>query len=291
MLAIPAQIAGCKNIILCSPPTYEGTIHPVILATAYICGITHVYQVGGAQAIAAMAIGTKSVPKVSKIFGPGNQFVTAAKQKAQQYGAAIDMPAGPSEVLVYADDTSIPAFVAADLLSQAEHGIDSQVVLVTTQESVVYRVNVELAKQLNELPRKNIAQSALLNSHAVVFQNPTDAFDFINDYAPEHLILASDDGEELANKIINAGSVFIGNFCPESVGDYASGTNHTLPTYGWAKSYSGVNLDAFMKKITYQSLTREGILKLGPAVIAMAEAEALQGHANAIKVRLNSIPE
>lgn len=286
MLALPAQIAGCKEVVLCSPPTHEGKIHPVILATAHICGITEIMQVGGSQAIAAMAIGTASIKKVAKIFGPGNQYVTAAKEKAISYGVAIDMPAGPSEVLVYADETCNPSFVAIDLLSQAEHGIDSQVVCVTTTDVLADQIANEIEELVADLPRKDIIVQALKNSCIIIESEVDKAFKFINDYAPEHLIIASESASDLASKIVNAGSVFLGNFCPESVGDYASGTNHTLPTYGWAKSYSGVNVDSFTRKITFQSATPEGLVSLGKLVIPMAEAEHLQAHANAVKIRL-----
>ena len=289
MLAIPAKIAGVKKIVLCSPPTCNGAIHPTILATARICGIDQIFQVGGAQAIAAMAVGTSSIPKVSKIFGPGNQYVTAAKENAQKYGVAIDMPAGPSEVLVYADDTCIPAYVAADLLSQAEHGIDSQVVAVVTNQVIADAINEAVIDQLEGLPRKDIAIKALENSHIIIEPNRSKAFEYINVYGPEHFIIASDHAEDLSELTINAGSVFLGNLCPEAVGDYASGTNHTLPTYGWAKSYSGVNIDTFMRKITFQKLTKEGMSNLGPIVVKMAEAEQLQGHANAVKMRLKDL--
>ena len=286
MLAIPAMIAGCKEIVLCSPPTFNGAIHPAILATAYMCGITEVYQIGGSQAVAAMALGTESIKKVAKIFGPGNQYVTAAKEKAQKYGVAMDMPAGPSEVLVYADATCVPAYVAADLLSQAEHGVDSQVVCVVSNAEIATQINLAIADQIEELPRKNLAAKALENSLIIVEEDVDRAFAYINAYAPEHFIIASDNAENLAERVINAGSVFMGNYCPESVGDYASGTNHTLPTYGWASSYSGVNVDAFLRKVTFQSVTREGLVDLGKVVIIMAEAEQLQAHANAVKIRL-----
>jgi histidinol dehydrogenase len=289
MLAIPAKIAGVAEIILCSPPTYQGGIHPVILATAKICGIDHICQVGGAQAIAAMATGTKSVPRVTKIFGPGNQYVTAAKEYAQQFGVAIDMPAGPSEVLVYADDTCNPEYVAADLLSQAEHGTDSQVVAVVQTIEIAEKIYEALTFQNDALPRKEIAVKALENSHIIVEPNVEKAFEYINAYAPEHFIIASENADALADRTVNAGSVFLGNYCPEAAGDYASGTNHTLPTYGWAKSYSGVNIDTFMRKITFQKITREGIKNVGPVVVKMAEAEQLQAHANAVKIRIKDV--
>jgi len=287
MLGIPANLAGCEEIILCSPPNKEGAIHPAILYTADLIGIDKIVKAGGAQAIAAMTHGTESVSKVDKIFGPGNQYVTAAKQLATKKGVAIDMPAGPSEVLVYADDQAIPEFVAADLLSQAEHGVDSQVVLVAGSEKVAKKTLKELDQQLAKLPRKDIAHKALENSVAVVMPNPDKAIDLINDYAPEHLIIAVKNEDEVADRIHNAGSVFIGNFTPESAGDYASGTNHTLPTYGFAKNYSGVSLDSFVKKITYQKITEEGLKNLGPTVEVMAANELLQAHKNAVSIRLN----
>lgn len=289
MLAIPAQIAGCGQIILCTPPDKLGKIHPAILYTALLCGIKEIRLVGGAQAVAAMTFGTKEIPAVAKIFGPGNQYVTAAKQLAQNYGVAIDMPAGPSEVLVFGDETSVPAFMAADLLAQAEHGSDSQVMLVLSDVKKVEETMVEIEKQIQDLPRKSMAQQALSHSKAVVLSDRKRAFDFINLYAPEHLIIASDKAEEYVSFIQNAGSVFLGNYCPESAGDYASGTNHTLPTNGWARSYSGVNLDSFFKKISFQSITKEGIGLLGKTIITMAEGEQLQAHANAVKVRLEKV--
>ena len=291
MLGIPANLAGCEEIILCTPPNKEGAIHPAILYTADLIGIDKIVKAGGAQAIAAMTYGTESVTKVDKIFGPGNQYVTAAKQLATKKGVAIDMPAGPSEVLVYADETSIPEFVAADLLSQAEHGIDSQVILVAASEKVAKKTLKELDQQLAKLPRKEIVQKALDNSVIVVMSNPDKAIDLINDYAPEHLIIAVKNEEDVVNRIYNAGSVFIGNFTPESAGDYASGTNHTLPTYGFAKNYSGVSLDSFVKKITYQKITEEGIQNLGPTVEIMAENEMLQAHKNAVSIRLNYLKD
>jgi len=290
MLGIPAKIAGCKNIILCTPPNNEkGEIHPAIIYAASLVGVTHIYTLGGVQAIAAMAFGTTTVPKVQKIFGPGNQYVTAAKQLVQQNGVAIDMPAGPSEVCVWADDFSIPSFVAADLLSQAEHGVDSQVLLVASNEKVVANVQVALNDQLAVLPRKDLATKALENSKAIILENPNDALDLINQYAPEHLILSIENAETIADKIINAGSVFIGNYSPESVGDYASGTNHTLPTNGYASVYSGVSVDSFVKKITFQHLTERGLANIGTAVMEMASAENLDAHANAVLVRLKDI--
>ena len=289
MLGVPAQLAGCKEIVLCTPTNREGEIHPAILYTAQLIGITKIIKVGGAQAIAALTFGTESVPQVDKIFGPGNQYVTAAKQMATKFGLAIDMPAGPSEVLVYADETAIPAFVAADLLSQAEHGVDSQVVLVSPSEEFAKKVLAEIEIQLESLPRKDIASKALSNSCAVILEDQAAAIALINDYAPEHLILAVAKEEEVLSQIYNAGSVFIGNFTPEAAGDYASGTNHTLPTYGYARNYSGVSLDSFVKKITYQKITPKGLQALGPAVEIMAENEQLQAHKNAVTLRLNSL--
>ena len=291
MLGVPANLAGCEEIILCSPPNKEGAIHPAILYTADLIGIDKIVKAGGAQAIAALTYGTESTPKVDKIFGPGNQYVTAAKQLATKKGVAIDMPAGPSEVLVYADESAVPQFVAADLLSQAEHGVDSQVVLVASSEKVAKKTLKELDQQLAKLPRKEIAQKALENSVAVVMPNPDKAIDLINDYAPEHLIISVKDEEEVVDRIHNAGSVFIGNFTPESAGDYASGTNHTLPTYGFAKNYSGVSLDSFVKKITYQKITEEGIRNIGPTVEVMAHNELLQAHKNAVSIRLNYLKD
>lgn len=289
MLGIPAKMAGCKEIILCTPPNEKGEVHPAILYAASLVGVTGIYAVGGVQAIAGMAFGSESIPKVNKIFGPGNQFVTAAKQMIQQAGVAIDMPAGPSEVLVWADENAIPSFVAADLLSQAEHGPDSQVVLIANQESVVAAVQQEIEIQLKDLPRSDFASKALSNSKAIIFNKQEQAIDFINAYAPEHLILAIDNALKLADKIINAGSVFIGNYTPESVGDYASGTNHTLPTNGYAKAYNGVSLDSFVKKITFQQLTERGLMNIASTVIEMANAEGLQAHSNAVLVRTNWI--
>ena len=291
MLGVPAKLAGCKEIVLCTPPNREGKIHPAILYTADRIGITKIVKVGGAQAVAALTFGTASVPKVDKIFGPGNQYVTAAKQLATKYGVAIDMPAGPSEVLVYADESAVPAFVASDLLSQAEHGVDSQVVLVTPSEKFAKKVLKEINTQLEELSRKDIAFKALQNSTAVVMEDPESAINLINDYAPEHLIIAVENEEETVNAIYNAGSVFIGNYTPESAGDYASGTNHTLPTYGYARNYSGVSLDSFVKKMTYQKITPEGLKLLGPAVEIMAANEQLDAHKNAVTVRLNYLKE
>ncbi|SIN71772.1 histidinol dehydrogenase [Algoriphagus halophilus] len=287
MLGVPAVIAGCKEIVLCTPPDRHGEIHPAILYTADLIGITKIIKAGGAQAVAAMTFGTHTVPKVDKIFGPGNQYVTAAKQLATKYGVAIDMPAGPSEVLVYADKTAVPSFVAADLLSQAEHGVDSQVVLVTSSEKFAYKVLKEIEVQVEELPRKDIALKALKNSRAVILKDQSAALDLINEYAPEHLIISVANEEEVVDAIYNAGSIFIGNFTPESAGDYASGTNHTLPTYGFARNYSGVSLDSFIKKMTYQKITEEGLKKLGPTIEVMAENELLDAHKNAVSIRLN----
>lgn len=287
MLGIPAKLAGCKEIILCSPPNKEGKLHPAILFAAQLVGVTKIFKVGGVQAIAAMAYGTETIPQVSKIFGPGNQYVTCAKQMVQQSGIAIDMPAGPSEVCVMADETANAAFIAADLLSQAEHGADSQVLLVTNSRLLVSQVEEELNKQLEQLPRKNFAAKALQNSKAIVVKNMEEAIDLVNEYAAEHLIISCADSEKIAERIINAGSVFLGNYSPESVGDYASGTNHTLPTNGYAKAYSGVSIDSFVKKITYQKLTQQGLQGIAKTVKLMAEAEGLEAHANAVRIRLN----
>lgn len=291
MLGVPAKIAGCKEIVLCTPPNREGKVHPAILFTAQLIGIHKIVKVGGAQAVAAMTFGTASVPQVDKIFGPGNQFVTAAKQLATKYGVAIDMPAGPSEVLVYADESAVPSFVAADLLSQAEHGVDSQVVLVTHTEKFAKKVLKEINKQLEKLSRRDIAKKALNNSVAVVLQDEDEAIALINEYAPEHLIISVQKEEETVDAIVNAGSIFIGNYTPESAGDYASGTNHTLPTYGYARNYSGVSLDSFVKKITYQKISPEGLKNLGPTVEIMAENELLDAHKNAVTIRLNYLKE
>ena len=290
MLGIPAKIAGCKEMVVCTPPRKDGSVDAAILYVAQKLGLKQIYTVGGAQAVAAMASGTESIPKVDKIFGPGNQYVTMAKQLVQQQGLAIDMPAGPSEVLVIADDTCEPSFVAADLLSQAEHGPDSQVVLVFVgSEQVLGEILKELESQLNQLPRKDIAQKALENSSAIVLNSSQEAMDFSNEYAPEHLILATQNADELAEKVINAGSVFIGNYSCESAGDYASGTNHTLPTNGYAKSYSGVSLDSFLKKVTFQKLSAEGIQNIGPSIETMAAAEQLDAHRNAVSIRLKKL--
>ncbi len=288
MLGIPATLAECGEIILCSPPGANGQIHPAIVYAASMAGITKMYKCGGAQAVAAMAYGTQSVPAVNKIFGPGNQFVTKAKQLVNQDGIAIDLPAGPSEVLVIADAAANPSFVAADLLSQAEHGKDSQVVLVATAEKLVADVKHEINKQLTTLPRKAIAEECLTNSLAITFDDRAELLAFVNEYAPEHLIINTSDADKLSESIRNAGSVFIGGWSPEAAGDYASGTNHTLPTNGFAKSQGGVSLESFMKYITFQKLTREGLQNLGPHVARMAEAEELTGHQRAIEIRLNN---
>ena len=286
MLAIPAQIAECKEIILCTPPDKKGKINPAILFAAQLCGITKVYKVGGVQAIASMTFGTESIPKVFKIFGPGNQYVTMGKQMAQQYGVAIDMPAGPSEVLVIADETADPEFVAADLLSQAEHGPDSQVILITTDEKLSKQVNKAITSQLQLLPRKVVAERSLKNSKLVIINNIEEAIELSDLYAPEHLIIICKNANEVAQQVSTAGSVFIGNYSPESAGDYGSGTNHTLPTNGYAAMYSGVSLDSFVKKITYQELTKEGLENIGQTVMTMAAAEGLDAHKNAISIRL-----
>ncbi|MDC1161831.1 histidinol dehydrogenase [Tenacibaculum sp.] len=289
MLAVPAKIAGCKEIILCSPPDKKGNINPAILYAANLCGVTKIYKIGGIQAIAAYTFGTETVSKVSKIFGPGNQYVTVAKQLSTKHGTAIDMPAGPSELLVVADETSNPSFVASDLLSQAEHGVDSQVILVSTSKETIEKTAVEIEKQLNELPRKDIAAKALENSKLILVENEKQALAFINEYGPEHFIISTKNDEFYVENIANAGSVFIGKYTPESAGDYASGTNHTLPTNGFSKSYSGVNLDSFTKSITFQKITEEGIQTIGNAIELMAEAEGLQAHKNAVTLRLNSL--
>ncbi|MGB5647987.1 MAG: histidinol dehydrogenase [Muriicola sp.] len=291
MLAIPAQLAGCKEIILCSPPDSNGELPPVILYTARLCGITKVFKVGGIQAIAALTFGTKSISKVYKIFGPGNQYVTVAKQLATKYGVAIDMPAGPSELLVVADDTAEPSFVASDLLSQAEHGTDSQVILVSTSKEMLTAVEKEVEHQLQQLPRKEIAKQAIANSKLIFVPTDTDAVELINEYGPEHYIVCVKNTQFYLDNTANAGSVFIGNYTPESAGDYASGTNHTLPTNGYAKQYSGVNLDSFMKSITFQKISEKGMLLLGETIEIMAEAEGLQAHKNAVTLRLEKLKE
>ena len=291
MLAIPAKLAGCRETILCSPPDTNGKINSATLYAAKICGATKVFKIGGAQAVGALGFGTKQVPKVDKIFGPGNQYVTEAKQQITKFGVGVDMPAGPSEVAVLADESSIPAFVAADLLSQAEHGVDSQVLLVTTSEKVIAETFLQLEKQLEVLPRKAIAAKALENSKAILVENIETAVELLNEYAAEHLILAIENADEIAEKIINAGSVFIGNYSCESAGDYASGTNHTLPTNGYARNHSGVSLESFVKKITFQKLTEQGLKNLGKTVEIMAEAEQLQAHKNAVSIRLKRFTE
>ena len=289
MLAIPASIAGSKEITLCSPPNKEGKIHPAILFAAALCGVRKIFKLGGIQAIGAMTYGSESVPKAYKIFGPGNQYVTAAKQYASMEGVAIDMPAGPSEVLVFADASGDAAFVAADLLSQAEHGADSQVVLVSTEARMITEVQKEIDIQLQALPRKETAAKALANSILILVKSKEEAMDLINEYAPEHLILQSQDEAYFVQNIRNAGSVFIGNYTPESAGDYASGTNHTLPTNGYARAYSGVSVDSFVKKITFQKITEKGLKELGPTIEIMAEAEELMAHKNAVSIRLRSL--
>lgn len=291
MLAVPAKIAGCDEIVLCTPPNKQGEINPVILYTANLCGVTQIFKVGGIQAIAGMTFGTESIPKVYKIFGPGNQFVTVAKQLATKYGIAIDMPAGPSELLVVADDTANASFVASDLLSQAEHGVDSQVILVSKSEKLISEVSNEIEKQLEDLPRKEIAKQAIANSRAILVEDDRTAIDIINEYGPEHYIVCVENEEFYVQNIQNAGSVFIGNYTPESAGDYASGTNHTLPTNGYAKQYSGVNLDSFMKSITFQKITKKGIQGIGEAIALMADAEGLGAHKNAVALRLNTLKE
>ena len=285
MLAIPAQIAGCKEIVLCSPPNREGKIHPAVLYAAQIAGVTKIYKIGGIQAIGAMAYGTERVPKVYKIFGPGNQYVTAAKQLVSLHDVAIDMPAGPSEVEVLADETANPAFVAADMLSQAEHGVDSQAILITTNESLANKVVEQINIQVEQLPRADLAKKALEHSKIIIVKDMVEAIEMTNEYAPEHLIISTRNYRDIAEKIINAGSVFLGNYTPESTGDYASGTNHTLPTNGHAKAYSGVNLDSFVKKITFQELTKEGLQNIGDTIEIMAENELLLAHKNAVKLR------
>ena len=289
MLAVPARVAGCKEIVLCTPPNKEGKIHPAILYAAQVSGVSKIFKAGGVQAIGAMAYGTESVPKVYKIFGPGNQYVMAAKQQVSLHDVAIDMPAGPSEVEVIADETANPAFVAADLLSQAEHGVDSQVVLITTSEKLLHEVEYEVQHQLARLPRWQMAEKSLANSKLVLVKDMEEAIAMTNEYAPEHLIIETKDYMELAEKVVNAGSVFLGSYTPESAGDYASGTNHTLPTNGYAKAYSGVSLDSFIRKITFQEINREGIQNIGPAIEVMAANEQLDAHKNAVSVRLASL--
>ncbi|NMB71952.1 MAG: histidinol dehydrogenase [Bacteroidales bacterium] len=287
MLGIPARLAGCERIIVCTPPGKDAAIHPAILYSAKAVGITEVYKVGGVQAVAAMAYGTETIPAVNKIFGPGNQYVTIAKQIVSRQGVAIDLPAGPSEVLVVADETAIPSFVASDLLAQAEHGPDSQVILITTHPEIVEPILSELKTQLAALPRRNIAEKSLSGSKVFIVRDNQTMMDMVNEYAPEHLIIAARNAETLAELVVNAGSVFIGNYSPESAGDYASGTNHTLPTYGYAKVFGGVSIDSFMKKITFQELSEFGLRNLGPAVMNMAAVEELEGHRNAVKIRFD----
>ena len=289
MLAIPAQIAGCKEIVLCSPPNKAGNLAPEILFAAQLCGVTKIIKVGGIQAIAGLTFGTETIPQVYKIFGPGNQYVTVAKQIATKYGVAIDMPAGPSELLVVADDYANASYVASDLLSQAEHGTDSQVILVSTSKRLIDEVSDEVEKQLEVLPRKAIAEKAIANSKLIYMENDNLALELINDYGPEHFIICSKNEDLYINGITNAGSVFIGDFTPESAGDYASGTNHTLPTNGFSKAYSGVNLDSFLKSMTFQKISKEGLLNLGESIELMAEAEGLQAHKNAVSIRLKDL--
>jgi histidinol dehydrogenase len=282
MLAIPARIAECAEVVLCTPG-----VHPAIFYAAKLCGVTKMAKIGGSQAIAALSLGTESIPAVYKIFGPGNQYVTAAKMYANRLGTAIDMPAGPSELAVYADETANPAYVASDLLSQAEHGADSQVILISTSSPLIEQTIAEIKLQLADLPRRDLAEKALMNSKFILMASKQEAIDLLNEYAAEHLILACDDADNFSTHIRNAGSIFLGHFTPESAGDYASGTNHTLPTNGFARAYSGVNLDSFTKKITLQSISKKGLIQLGTTIIDMAEAESLQAHANAVKIRLN----
>ena len=289
MLAVPANIAGCNEIVLCSPPDKKGNINPAILYAANLCGVTKIIKVGGIQAIAAMTFGTHSIPKVYKIFGPGNQFVTVAKQLATQFGVAIDMPAGPSELLIVADDNAVPAFIASDLLSQAEHGTDSQVILVSTSKTLIDEVEEEVQSQLEVLPRKAIAEKAIANSKLIFVENDKIALELIDEYGPEHFIICSKNEDYFVDNIGNAGSVFIGNYTPESAGDYASGTNHTLPTNGYAKNYSGVNLDSFTKSMTFQKISEKGIQNIGKSIEIMAEAEGLQAHKNAVTLRLKDL--
>lgn len=289
MLAVPADIAGCSEVVLCTPPNSEGKVDPAILYTAHLCGVRKVFKIGGIQAIAAMTFGTESIPRVYKIFGPGNQYVTVAKQMATKYEVSIDLPAGPSELLVVADDTAVSEFVAADLLSQAEHGTDSQVIMVSTSKQLIDQVEQEIVKQLEDLPRKAIAEKSMANSKLIYVESDKVALDLINEYGPEHFIVCVENEDFYMNGIENAGSVFVGNYTPESAGDYASGTNHTLPTNGYAKQYSGVNLESFMKSMTFQKITEEGIQGIGGAIELMAEAEGLQAHKNAVTLRLNSL--
>nr|WP_314840079.1 histidinol dehydrogenase [uncultured Flavobacterium sp.] len=289
MLAVPAEIAGCNEIVLCSPPDKEGKINPAILFAANLCGVTKIMKVGGIQAIAGLTFGTETIPKVFKIFGPGNQFVTVAKQLATQFGVAIDMPAGPSELLIVADDSAVPSFVASDLLSQAEHGADSQVILVSTSKKLIDAVEEEIQLQIEQLPRKEIAEKAIANSKLIFVENDKIALDLINEYGPEHFIVCTSNDDFYIDEIENAGSIFIGNYTPESAGDYASGTNHTLPTNGYAKNYSGVNLDSFTKAMTFQKISEKGIQNIGKAIEIMADAEGLQAHKNAVTLRLKAL--
>ncbi len=289
MLAVPATIAGCSEIVLCTPPNKEGTVDPIILYTAHLCGVSKIFKVGGIQAIAALTFGTETIPQVYKIFGPGNQYVTVAKQLATKYGVAIDMPAGPSELLVMADNTAVPSYVAADLLSQAEHGADSQVILVTTSKDMLESVRKEVFAQMPQLPRKEIAEKAIENSKLIYVEKDKEAIELINEYGPEHFIVCTEKEDFYVKNIVNAGSVFLGNYTPESAGDYASGTNHTLPTNGYAKQYSGVNLDSFMKSMTFQKISQTGIINLGKTIELMAEAEGLFAHKNAVSIRLKDI--
>ncbi|PKQ44930.1 histidinol dehydrogenase [Confluentibacter flavum] len=289
MLAVPAQIAGCKEIVLCSPPNKQGNVAPEILYAAQLCGVTKIIKVGGIQAIAGLTFGTESIPKVYKIFGPGNQFVTVAKQLATKYGVAIDMPAGPSELLVIADETANASYVASDLLSQAEHGTDSQVILVSTSKDVIKNISKEIEKQLEVLPRKAIAKKSIANSKLIYVESDDMALELINEYGPEHFIICTKNENFYVDGIANAGSVFIGNYTPESAGDYASGTNHTLPTNGFSKAYSGVNLDSFLKSMTFQKISKEGLKNIGNAIELMAEAEGLQAHKNAVAIRLKDL--
>ena len=289
MLAVPAQIAGCKSIVLCSPPNKNGKLAPEILFAAQLCGVTKIIKVGGIQAIAGLTFGTETIPKVHKIFGPGNQFVTVAKQLSTKFGVAIDMPAGPSELLVMADKNANASYVASDLLSQAEHGIDSQVILVSTSKSFIDSVSTEIEKQLEALPRKAIAEQAIANSKLIYLGNDAIALDLINEYGPEHFIICVENEKFYVDGTTNAGSIFIGDYTPESAGDYASGTNHTLPTNGFSKAYSGVNLDSFMKSMTFQKISKEGLLNIGETIELMAEAEGLQAHKNAVTIRLKDL--
>ena len=289
MLAVPAQIAGCREIVLCSPPNSEGKIANEILYAAQLCGVTKIFKVGGIQAIAGLTFGTETIPKVYKIFGPGNQFVTVAKQLATKYGVAIDMPAGPSELLIVADDTANAAYIASDLLSQAEHGVDSQVILVSTSKSLIDSVFAEVNQQIKSLSRKDIAQKSIDNSKLIYVTSNEIALYLINEYAPEHFIICTKNDHFIIEGIVNAGSVFVGNYTPESAGDYASGTNHTLPTNGFSKAYSGVNLDSFLKSITFQKISKEGLKNIGESIELMAEAEGLQAHKNAVSLRLKDL--